>query len=110
MTTVGASDVPLTSYLTASLRIWLRSPLLRMLIAVIVFMVATCGLQFTTGRHGWDDALGFLNLWVVAAGPLFVALTVGYPRAHRPDRSQRPVSSCATSVRDTDWSGGRSSR
>ena len=88
MTTVRSTEVPLRCYLAASLRIWLPSPLLRMVIAVMLFMVATCGLQFTTGRHGWDDALGFLNLWVVAAGPLFVALTVGY-LAHidRTDRS-----------------------
>ncbi|WP_299573161.1 hypothetical protein [uncultured Williamsia sp.] len=72
------SSASLGRYLRAQARIWLRPRLFAVPAAVVAFMVITCGVQFSTGRHGVDDALGFLNLWVVAAGPLLTAVFVAH--------------------------------
>ncbi|KXO96028.1 hypothetical protein AXK56_00300 [Tsukamurella pulmonis] len=74
---VGSTAYSWPGYLRAQARIWWRSPLAYVAVGAAVFTVVTCGLQLAAGSPDWDSARAYLNLWVVAGGPSFAALTVG---------------------------------
>ncbi|MBY8854991.1 hypothetical protein K7711_00710 [Nocardia sp. CA2R105] len=63
--------------LRSQARIWCRAPLLVLPVAAVIYVVLAVGLQMATGTTTWADSLSHLNMWVVAVGPLFVAVQTG---------------------------------
>ncbi|WP_157117106.1 hypothetical protein [Nocardia vaccinii] len=63
--------------LRSQARIWIRSPLIALPPAAVVYVALAVGLQMATGTTTWTGSLTHLNMWVVAVGPLFVAVQTG---------------------------------
>ncbi len=63
--------------LRSQARIWLHSTLLALPLTAVVYVALAVGLQMATGTTTWTGSLTHLNMWVVAVGPLFVAVQTG---------------------------------